>query len=108
MVSSFYSSFYSSREVGTNGSMLKSHRMRAAMGVVLNDGSADQLKFLERAAECHRKAATAISPAARSRFLDAASQWLSLADSYALSDRSASSTFTQLKPDDAKDTVATN
>src|ERR1700704_5843141 len=49
---------------------------RATMGVVLNDGSVDQLKCLERAAECHRKATTAISPAARSRFQDAASQWL--------------------------------
>jgi hypothetical protein len=76
------------------------------MGVVLNDGSIDQLKCLERAAECHRKAITAISPAARSRFLDAASQWLSIADSYAVSDRSPSSTFTQLKRGDVKDTVA--
>jgi hypothetical protein len=72
----------------------------------LNDSSVDQLKCLERAAECHRKAATAISPAARSRFQDAASQWLSLADSYDPSDRSASSTFTQLKRDNVKDTVA--
>ena len=70
-------------------------RGRAAMEVVLNDGSVDQLKCLERAAECHRKASTAISPAARSRFQDAASLWLSLADSYALSDRSPSSTLAQ-------------
>ena len=64
---------------------------------VLNDASVDQLKCLERAAICHRKATAAISPAARSRFQDAASQWLSLADSYALSDRSPLSTFKQLK-----------
>jgi hypothetical protein len=76
------------------------------MRSVLNDGSVDQLKCLERAAECHRKAATAISPAARSRFLDAASQWLSLADSYAVSDQSPSSTFSQLKRGDVKDTAA--
>jgi hypothetical protein len=83
-----------------------SPRKRATMGTVLNDGSVDQLKCLERAAECHRKAATAISPAARSKFLDAARQWLSLADSYALSDQSASSTFTPLKRGDVKDTLA--
>jgi hypothetical protein len=62
---------------------------------VLNTGAVDQLKCLERAAVCHGKAAAAISPAARSRFQDAASHWLSLADSYALSDRSPSSTLTQ-------------
>jgi hypothetical protein len=65
------------------------------MEIVLNDASVDQLKCLERAAECHRKAGTAISPAARSRFQDAASHWLSLADSYALSDRSPSSSLAQ-------------
>ena len=73
---------------------------------VLSDASVDQLKCLERAAACHRKAANAISPAARSRFSDAAYQWLSLADSYDLSQRSPSSALTQLKRDDLKDTVA--
>jgi len=81
------------------------HRICATMGVALNDGSVDQLKCLERAAACHRKAATAISPAARSRFQDAAKHWLSLADSYAFSDRGPSSTFKQLKRGDVKDTV---
>jgi hypothetical protein len=61
----------------------------------MNDGSVDQLKCLERAAECHRKAGTAISAAARSKFQDAASHWLSLADSYALSEQSLSSTLAQ-------------
>ena len=55
---------------------------------VLNSGSVDQLKCLERAAVCHRKAAAAVSPAARSRFQDAEIHWLSLADSYGRSDRS--------------------
>jgi len=60
---------------------------------VLNDGFIDQLNCLERAAVCHRKAVTAVSLAARSRFQDAANHWLSLADSYALSERGSSSTF---------------
>jgi hypothetical protein len=72
----------------------------------LNNGSVDQLKCLERAAVCHRKAEAAVSTAARSRFLDATSQWLSLADSYAVSDRSASSAFAQPKHGDVKDTLA--
>ena len=58
-------------------------------GAVLNDASVDQLKCLERAASATAKPGTAISPAARSRFQDAASHWLSLADSYALSEAEA-------------------
>ena len=54
---------------------------------VLNNGSVDQLKRLERAAVCHRKAAVAVSPVARSRFQDATVLWLSLADSYDRSGR---------------------
>jgi hypothetical protein len=73
---------------------------------VLSDGSADQLKCLERAAVCHRKAAAAISPVARSRFQDAAIHWLSLADSYSRSDRSPVVHLTRLERGDVKDTAA--
>jgi hypothetical protein len=41
------------------------------------------LEYLERAAECRRRADTALSPAARKSFLEAESRWFAVAQTYA-------------------------
>ena len=47
------------------------------------------LEYLERAAECRRKADAALSPAARTNFLEAESRWLAVAETYAVPDHAA-------------------
>jgi hypothetical protein len=51
--------------------------------VVLEQIGSRHLEYLERAAECRRRADTAISTAARKNFLEAESHWLAVADTYA-------------------------
>lgn len=40
------------------------------------------LEYRQRAEECHRKAESASSPAARANFLEAESRWLAIAETY--------------------------
>jgi len=47
------------------------------------------LEYLERAAECRRKADAALSPAARTSFLEAESRWLAVAETYAAPEQTA-------------------
>jgi hypothetical protein len=47
------------------------------------------LEYLERAAECRRRADAAITPAARANFLEAESRWLAIADTYAKPEQTA-------------------
>lgn len=48
------------------------------------------LEYLERAAECRRKADAALTPAARTSFLEAEARWLAVAETYASSPQAAS------------------
>jgi hypothetical protein len=48
------------------------------------------LEYLERAAECRRKADAALTPAARASFLEAQARWLAVTETYAALPQAAS------------------